>query len=325
MKAVIVATLLATAVFTSADATGLRIPAGSKPGGCHIPPKVMPNELIKTARPHEYIKKVDVPRDFAWSNVNGTSYLTPSRNQHIPQYCGSCWAMGSTVALADRIKIKRQTKFPDYMLAVQTMVYCLCDGCMGGNAYVVYDYAATTGIPADTCQNYISQGTGSECSAIHTCQNCDPATQQCYAITNYTNFKVSEHGRVLGVDNMKAEILARGPIACGIDAPPIYEWGFGADAKKVFTAGVGQTNIDHIISVVGWGYDATQNVNYWTIRNSWGEYWADNGFFRLAMGQDQLGLESYPCSWAVPIIPESIAASDASKVSIPNPATHYMH
>ena len=35
--------------------------------------------------PFEYIDEDDLPSSFTWGNVNGTSYLTKSLNQHIPQ------------------------------------------------------------------------------------------------------------------------------------------------------------------------------------------------------------------------------------------------
>jgi hypothetical protein len=43
---------------------------------------------------------------------------------------------------------------------------------------------------------------------------------QCYQIptANYTHYKVSQYGRVSGVQNMMAEIFARGPISCGVAA-----------------------------------------------------------------------------------------------------------
>lgn len=58
---------------------------------------------------------------------------------------------------------------------------------------------------------------------------------------------------------MQKEIMARGPISCGIDAQPILEYTGG-----IFKgAGMG---IDHVISVVGWG---TENgESYWIVRNS---------------------------------------------------------
>jgi len=60
---------------------------------------------------------VGYPEDFNWWNVGGVNYLTEVKNQHIPSYCGSCWAQGSTSALSDRIKIARGAAWPDINIA----------------------------------------------------------------------------------------------------------------------------------------------------------------------------------------------------------------
>ena len=60
--------------------------------------------------------------------------------------------------------------------------------------------------------------------------------------------------------------------------------------------------IDHIISIVGWGYDKDSDKQYWIIRNSWGEYWGERGFMRLVAGENQLGTEK-SCAWAIPTAP----------------------
>ena len=74
--------------------------------------------------PYTYISVDDLPDSFTWGDVDGKSYLTHSLNQHIPQYCGSCWAHGSVSALGDRIKIARKAQGIDINLAVQHILNC---------------------------------------------------------------------------------------------------------------------------------------------------------------------------------------------------------
>jgi len=46
------------------------------------------------------------------------------------------------------------------------------------------------------------------------------------------------------------------------------------------------------VSVVGYGYDVMISQEYWIVRNSWGTYWGDNGFFKISMYTNNLGIES---------------------------------
>ena len=54
--------------------------------------------------------------------------------------------------------------------------------------------------------------------------------------------------------------------------------------------------VDHCVQAVG--VDAS-NGGYWKVRNSWGTYWADGGWFRLQRGTNALQIEN-SCHWAVP-------------------------
>ena len=94
--------------------------------------------------PKTYINEEDLPDSFFWGNVNGTSYLTRSLNQHIPQYCGSCWAHAAMSSLSDRIKISRGAENigPDINLSIQFILNCgseVAGSCHGGEIFCCLD------------------------------------------------------------------------------------------------------------------------------------------------------------------------------------------
>mmetsp|Transcript_4844 Transcript_4844/g.16887 ORF Transcript_4844/g.16887 Transcript_4844/m.16887 type:complete len:349 (-) Transcript_4844:73-1119(-) len=270
---------------------------------------IVPNNYVVGTAPHEQESDAALPDSFSWCNKDGVNYCTMSRNQHLPQYCGSCWAHGSVSALGDRLKIARGAKGIDINLSVQHILNCGNVGsCHGGSVVGPYYWihqqskATGTGISYETSNPYLacsSESTEGFCGSVtdytsctdmniaRTCSTFSSMGGKCMAIKEFPNATIAEYGQISGKAAMQKEIFARGPIACGIDAGPTlqYESGIATDP--------GET-VDHVVSVVGWGTDPEKG-GYWIVRNSWGEYWGEMGYIRVAFGA--LHLEDQ-CAWA---------------------------
>lgn len=104
----------------------------------------------------DQVDQSELPANWDWRNMEGVNYLSWNKNQHIPIYCGSCWAQGTTSAIADRFNIMLDNKSTTPVaLSAQVIVNCKAGGdCNGGEPADVYEFAANEGIPHSSCEQY---------------------------------------------------------------------------------------------------------------------------------------------------------------------------
>lgn len=91
--------------------------------------------------------------------------------------------------------------------------------------------------------------------------------------------------------NQMKEALSKQPLNLSIQA--------NATSFRSYTSGIlndpacGNVH-NHAVLLVGWGIE--NDVEYWTVKNSWGSDWGENGFIRLAIveGDGICGTQMWP-------------------------------
>ncbi|CAJ1393827.1 unnamed protein product [Effrenium voratum] len=268
-------------------------------------PRAAPVDLITADM---LLSVEELPREFDWRDVNGRNFVTSDVNQHIPQYCGSCWIHGTTASLNDRIKVMRNARFPDVMLARQVLMNCVPSpnkslpppGCDGGDPWMIHQYLMKNEVPDESCMPY--QARNMECVPKNQCRNCLPG-MGCWTIKNWTGYGVSSFGNLSGEVNMMKEIYARGPITCSFatDGPFMMNYSQNVlenDGVYISHKNYTADDVDHNMEIAGWGV-SSKGIKYWVVRNSWGTYWGSNGWLKLQRGVNML-LSEADCDWSVP-------------------------
>lgn len=64
---------------------------------------------------------------------------------------------------------------------------------------------------------------------------------------------------------------------------------------KFYSSGIMEGNaclsslvLDHSVIIVGWG--VLNGIEYWVIKNSWGTGWGENGFGKMLIKDDGIGV-----------------------------------
>lgn len=225
-----------------------------------------------------------LPTNFDWRNIRGDNYVSPVRNQG---GCGSCYAFAATAMQESRVRILTGNALrPIY--SPQDVVDCspYAFGCYGGYLFSEGKFGEDFGYAEESCSSYRGRENG-RCSSLK--------CRRSYAI-DYEF--IGHHTGGCNELAMRLAIFHNGPIVAGYTVFSDfvhyrsgiyyhygYDWAYGG----------------HAVTVVGWGEDARTGTKYWIVKNSWGSFWGENGYFRIIRGINECNFESY--AWqASPIL-----------------------
>jgi Papain family cysteine protease len=207
-----------------------------------------------------------LPAQFDWRDYLGEDWTTPIRDQGL---CAGCSAFGATAALETQVLWDLQRPDLPLDLSEQHLFSCSGGDCQTGMLMAVaMIYLKQSGVPDESCFEYQSGASGENFPCEDTCENWQERA-----------FKVKSWNWIYhfgDLDKIKSAIL-EGPLYSYIS---VYS-DFFAYTGGVYEVTVGGTPGGHGISILGWDDDE----GCWIGKNSWGESWGENGFFRIAYGE----------------------------------------
>jgi C1A family cysteine protease len=93
----------------------------------------------------------------------------------------------------------------------------------------------------------------------------------------------------LNEDRMKEYLIEYGTFAFVINSLHLQNYEKGIIDFENYECS--EEDVDHAVTMIGYGYE--DGIEYWIAKNSWGCDWGEEGFFRIALGNNVCGIASY--------------------------------
>ncbi|KAK9938885.1 hypothetical protein M0R45_015599 [Rubus argutus] len=209
---------------------------------------------------YQSLASTDVPSNMNWKEkgaVTGIKYQGQ---------CGACWAFSTVAAVEGLIQIKTGQLIP---LSEQQLVDCdkSNNGCGGGFMVEAFQYIIQNGGIASE-ENYQYQSMDMEI--------CDTNKESKHSakITGFEEVPPSSENDLLKAVSMQ-------PVSVAIDA---HGEEFQQYHSGVFSGDCG-THLTHAVTAIGYG-TTEDGIDYWLLKNSWGENWGENGYMKIKRNVD---------------------------------------
>lgn len=215
-----------------------------------------------------------VPSTFDWRSKN---VVTSPYNQ---QQCGDCWAFSVTEALESFWALAGH---PLTSLSMQQVTSCDHKdyGCGGGEPNTAWEYIINAGGLEDYQDYPFSSGDGKTGYCQFNAKDIVATMKDWQWVSRAP--KQNESGMVSALYNY-------GPYSICVDASSWQTYRSGIVTKNC------GTRLDHCVQLVG--YNTSNGIDYWVVRNSWGKFWGEAGYIWIERGKNLCGIAneaSRPC------------------------------
>ena len=188
-------------------------------------------------------------------------------------FCGSCWAFSAM----GNIEALNAMKTKEYVaLSEQQLVDCDTEydqGCNGGLMEYAFAYLVEKGCMTEKDYPYVGYD--------DTCHYDE--SKVFLRIDSWLMLDTQDENEI------KEFLYTNGPLAIAINADPFQYYTGGIIDEDEWSCD--PEGLNHGVVLVGYGNES--GVDYWIIRNSWGDYWGEDGYVRVARGKGTCGVNTY--------------------------------
>lgn len=202
----------------------------------------------------------------------------------------TCWSFSAAEAIEGQNVLS--AKNPLISLSNQYIIDCIHKGGDSCNTEtntmtMAFDFLKASGGQIYTYASY--PYVDGECVFWNPAHGCHINATDKFAPNLYVTGYVHT---IVGNETSLMEAVNVGPVAVAIDASSINLYAGGIYNGK---CGNTKADLDHAVLVVGYGTD--KGVDYWSVKNSWGATWGEQGYLRMIRGKNICGIAedaSYP-------------------------------